>query len=281
MTSPRFAHTATSLPNGEVLLAGGIGVNPDCEDSGPAVQSTAELYNTASHSFRATGNMKDARSEHTATLLPNGKVLIVAGLTDLGVISNTAELYDPATGVFTSTASTVTPRFQHTATLLPDGKVLVVGGFDSTSPTGQATATAELYDPGTGSFKASSSMATARAGHAATLLPNGTVLVTGGFTNATDQAAGSSAEVYNPFTGSFSPAGQMLSTRAKHTATLLPSGMVLLAGGATPTAELYNPPAGSFSTTGSMETQRSSHSATLLPNGKVLVIGGTTAELYK
>jgi hypothetical protein len=230
-----------------------------------------------------------ARRGHTATLLPNGKVLVAGGTGQNGVAATTPELYDPAAGLFTRTGNMATPRSEHTATLLANGKVLILGGFDTTDPKAQAvTATSEIYDPITGGFTGTGSMTTARAGHTATLLIDGRVLIAGGVTNAANGlAAVSSAEVYDPTPGSFSPTGGMVQTRASHTATLLPNGNVLVTGGSESTAELYEPSTGSFSTIGSMEIGRWGHTATLLLNGKVLVAGGgarpplATAELYK
>ena len=150
----------------------------------------------------------------------------------------TAEVYDPATGIFTLTHAMATAREQHTATLLADGRVLIVGGTTSTG-TGdlQPTATAEVYDPSTGSFSVTGSMAEARTYHTATLLPSGKVLVAGG------DDENSTAEVYDPATGSFSIIGGMEIARSGHTATLLPDGSVLFAGGGVfaglASAELY------------------------------------------
>jgi WD40 repeat protein len=194
--------------------------------------------------------MAVGRYLHTATLLQNGKVLIVGGvLTSTSDPDATAEIYDPATGTFTMTGAMATAREQHTATLLADGRVLIVGG--TTSPpasltsawlaTGavdlQGTATAEIYDPSTGSFSGTGSMAAARTFHTATLLPNGTVLIAGGGNE------NSTAEIYDPATGSFSVTGGMEVGRSGHTATLLPNGSVLVAGGGMfaglASAELY------------------------------------------
>src|SRR4030095_8598146 len=119
----RSSHTTTVLPNGLVLLAGGI--------SGTFFQSSAELYNPVTGTFTPTGSMSTARESHTATLLPSGLVLITGGNSGfgLGAILNSAELYDPATGTFTLLPSTMTTvRNQHTATLLGNGKVLITGG---------------------------------------------------------------------------------------------------------------------------------------------------------
>src|SRR5439155_1366266 len=124
--------------------------------------------------WRITGSMATAREFHTATLLPNGKVLVAGGGDGGGSTFASAELYDPATGIWTATGSIATARSAHTATLLPNGQVLVAGGTNY--PIG-TLASAELYDPATGIWTMTGSMATARAGHTATLLPNGQVLV--------------------------------------------------------------------------------------------------------
>jgi hypothetical protein len=279
MTAPRYRHTATSLQNGEVLVTGGFGSSIDCEDLGEPAQSSAELYNPSTGSFKATGSMVMARGGHTATLLQNGKVLIAGG-GELGGGSKTAELYDPATGVFTATGNMVLSRSGQTATLLANGKVLIAAGADYTDPKSPViTATSELYDPATGTFSPTGRMGTAREG-VATLLASGRVLITGGSELL-------SVEVYDPASGSFSSPGNLERSRASHTATLLPNGVVLVAGGfdngGDPTAELFEPSTGSFSPTGGMEIARGGHTATLLKNGEVLVAGGrslATAELY-
>jgi hypothetical protein len=285
-----YAHTATLLPNGKVLIAGGFGDGFECLGAGAG--NVAELYDPVAGSFTRTGNMVALRGGHTATLLMNGKVLVAGGADQdpAGTGSASAELYDPSSGGFTQTGSMAVGRFRHTATLLQNGKVLIVGGvlLSSTNP----TSTAELYDPATGSFTVTGGMTTAREEHTATLLADGTVLIVGGTNSVT--ASGNlqltaTAEVYDPSTGSFSVTGSMTRTRSSHTASLVPGGAVLIAGGGddNSTAEIYDPATGSFSITGGMEVGRSGHSATLLPNGTVLVVGGgsfvglATAELYQ
>ena len=285
-----FGHTATLLPNGMVLLAGGF-VN-SVWDYGPSTSDNgAGLYDSVTGVFSGTGNMTANRGDHTATLLANGKVLIAGGAdqdpTGTGLAS--AELYDPSTGTFTQTGSMAVGRFLHTATLLQNGKVLIVGGALTSSS--EPVATAEVYDPSTGIFTMTGSMATPREQHTATLLADGRVLIVGGTTSpGTGGLQGTAtAEVYDPSTGSFSVTGSMAEARTFHTATLLPSGQVLVAGGGgeNSTAEVYDPATGSFSSTGGMENGRSGHSATLLPNGSVLVAGGgifaglASAELYQ
>jgi hypothetical protein len=285
-----FGHTATLLPNGKVLLAGGF-INSVWDYGASASDNGAGLYDSATGVLSGTGNMSANRADHTATLLANGKVLIAGGAdqdqSETGLAS--AELYDPSAGTFTQTGSMAVGRFLHTATQLQNGKVLIVGGA-LTSASGPV-ATAEVYDPATGTFTMTGEMATPRERHTATLLADGRVLIAGGATSggAGDLPPTATAEVYDPSTGSFSVTGSMAAARTFHTATLLPSGMVLVAGGGdeNSTAEVYDPANGSFTITGGMEIGRSGHTATLLPNGSVLVAGGgifaglASAELYQ
>jgi hypothetical protein len=181
-----------------------------------------------------TGSLNIARWGHEATLLPNGKVLVTAGVG----AGSSAELYDPVTGEWTVTGSLNTARGSpFTTTLLPNGKVLVVGGDGSTG----YLSSAELYDPVTGAWAATGSLNTARWGQTATLLPNGKVLVAGGETTGGNSL--SSAELYDPSTGTWTATGSMNTARWGQTATLLPNGKVLVAGdGAVivSSAELYD-----------------------------------------
>jgi hypothetical protein len=179
-------------------------------------------------------------------------------------------------GTFTVTGSMSAPREGHTATLLPNGKVLIAGGISQLGPTAQSVSTAELYDPSTGSFSATGSMSVPRISHTATLLPDGRVLIVGGNTGIVNQAIAAStttAELYDPGTGTFTSTAPMSVPRSLHTATLLNNGKVLIAGGVTRTAELYDPVAGVFTRTGNMTTDSwGSHLATLLVDGRVLIV---------
>ena len=261
----------------------------------PTAQGSAELYDPATGGFTPAGTMGIARAAHTATLLPNGKVLIAgggtaggSGLPFFGQGIAGSEVYDPATDSFSATGAMGTPRYAHTATLLPNGKVLIVGGF-STANLGTFTEnvllTAELYDPATGAFTPTGSLGTARGGHTATLLANGKVLVVGGLIslNFAGVSFASTAELYDPATGAFTPTGNMTVDREEHTATLLPDGRVLIVGGTSASqgtlasAEIYDPATGSFTATDSMTTPRSTPTATLLPDGTGLVAGGYIA----
>ena len=275
LNTARASHTSTVLNNGMVLIAGGYNGN---------VLASAELYNPATGTFTPTGSLKTARLYHTATLLNNGRVLIVGGNAENGNILASAELYNPATGTFTPTGSLNTARELHTATMIQgamiNGMVLIAGGQGS----GGALASAELYNPTTGTFAATGSLNTARLYHTATLLNDGTVLIAGGYDNNGNISA--SAELYNPATATFTPTLSLNTARYRHTATLLNSGMVLIAGGedsngnALASAELYNPAAGSFAIDGSLNTARILHTATLLNNGTDLMTGGYGSSAY-
>ena len=293
MSTPRTGHTATLLNNGMVLVTGGfdqMACFPTCP---PTVFATAELYDPKTGSWSATGSMTVARSQHTATSLPGGHVLVVGGFSNTEVLSS-AEIYDPKSGVWTPTGSMINARFLHTSNQLHGRGPLVSGGYDNA---GSALAAAELYDQKTGTWSATGNMNIPRGAHEAVLLHNGEVLVAGGINVPFPLPSGfpglASAELYDPKTGIWSNTGNMTSARFDHTLTLLHNGEVLAAGGelmdlsVLQSAELYDPKSGSWSATANMTTPRATHTATLLHNGDVLVAGGffvgtglKTAELY-
>lgn len=264
--------TLTLLADGRVLATGGT------NDSRTAA---AEVYDPTRGVWTVVDDMLSARNRPSATLLPNGLVL-VAGGGGAGNQLASAELFDPATGSWTATGDMTEPRGQHAAILLPNGTVLVAGGTAG-SP---APLTAELYDPVSGTWTATGAMTTWRASPSITLLPDGTVLVAGGFGPGVGLRT---AELYDSQDGLWSAVGNLVETRADdHTATLLPDGTVLVAGGPRFTAELYDPARRAFTTIAPMLELQRWQTATLLPDGKVLMAGGglnqttgvTAVELY-
>jgi N-acetylneuraminic acid mutarotase len=276
----RSSHTATLLHNGKVLVVGGGGYFE--------VLASAKLYDPASGTWSPTGSLNFKRVGHTATLLPDGRVLVAGGGVDN--FTGSVELYDPASGTWTATGSLITNRSGHTAELLPNGKVLVAGGLNAVYPAQHTfLASAELYDPVSGTWAPTGSMSAARRDHTSTLLPSGKVLVAAGFDYGRTLA---SAELYDPASGSWTTTGSLGSARGGHTATLIPNNKVLVAGGAfhgpLASAELYNPMSGTWTATGSLTTARTGFAAALLSTGKVLVTGGwnehssyfASAELY-
>jgi N-acetylneuraminic acid mutarotase len=286
LNTAREGHSATLLLDGRVLVVGG-------EGDGGTLKS-AELYDPATGTWRVTGSLNLPRRLFSATLLPNGKVLVAGGYTEklppsFGV-TNTVELFDPATETWSLTGNLSTPRAWHAATLL-SGQVMVLGGWGETSELN----TAEIYDPDTGQWSRTGQLVTPRYGPTATLLQDGKILVAGGSDNGDLSTTLASAELYDPDVKAWKDGGSLGTSRISHTATRLPSGVVLVAGGYTwppfsfATSELYDPPTEKWNSTGRLSVARDSHTALLLPNGKVLVAGGydwsrrvfvNSAELY-
>lgn len=255
--NPRAFHSATLLENGQLLVAGG-GISHSPLDS-------AELYDPTTGKWRPTGSFSTIRGQNTATLLPNGKVLVVgvSDHTDRGSVYG-AELYDPATETWAGTGA---PTIGGPLTLLPNGKVLNVSGNS-----------AELFDPGTEKWSSTGKPNVIRYAGTVTLLGNGRVLVTGW--TSEDGAPG--AELYDPDIEAWSITGSPNTVGG--TATLLTDGRVLLAGGyhsgyAPNGEDLYDPDEGTWSLTPPLNTApRDAHTATLLEEGKVLVAGGVDYE---
>jgi hypothetical protein len=233
----------------------------------PAAPTLAQSSGT----WTSTGSLNTARTAHTATLLQNGQVLVTGGEDASRNFLTSSELYNPATGKWTVTGNTATPRLDHTATLLPNGEVLVAGGYLGVNSQYQPlyTATAELYNPSTGTWKATGSMTVPRAFHGATLLANGEVLVAGG-SNA-DGSSNFSAELYDPSTGTWKTTGKMNLSHAAQL-TLLQNGKALVAD---ETAELYDPATRQWTKTSTMYYTfgTSRLAAVLITSGDVLVYG--------
>ncbi len=283
-----YGTTATLLNDGTVLITGGSG------------NTIAELYFPSSGIFSLrtpptptnpqglpVGAMNEVRYHATATLLQDGTVLIAGGDTGNWAGLTSAEIYNPATGTFTAISAQMhTRRTTHTATLLSDGTVLIAGGQGNYS--GQtAWNTAEIYNPKAQTFTLVGNLTTSRCQHTATLLTDGTVLLTGG--QNTSGTTLSTTEIYTPSSTSFAATGSMNSSRIEHTATLLANGTVLVAGGfgscgsgsnACITAEVYTPSQHTFTLTGNLTVPRAYHTATMLFNGDILITGGEDMSIY-
>ena len=278
----RYGFPLVELPSGNLLAAGGvISGNGGFGAAAEALDSGATAWTSVSpvpspHRGRAHG-----------VRLFSGSVLIVGEDPHIGSHPHprSAYRYDEGSGTWTRTANDPTiDRFLATVTLLPDGRLLFAGGYSghSTGPTYQ---TAEIYDPNTDSWSGTGAMAEVRTGHTATLLtagPNaGRVLVVGGSNRAPSNTATTGCELYDPSSGIWSATGSLHESRSLHTATLLPSGQVLVVGGqftisATNrnSAELYDPQSGTWSLVAYMNVRRANQTATLLLSGDVLVVGG-------
>ena len=293
----RKSHTATLLQdNNRVLIAGGKSATGDL--------ASAELYNSSTGLFGPCGSMNQGRSLHTATLLPNGvltfppgSVLVAGGRKGPNPL-NTAELFNPATNTFTFTGMLHIQRKRHAANLLLDGTVLVEGGASVSNgqPVDAGTPTAEIYNTtgplaGTWSNHPPQDMSTGRTEHTATLLPDGTVIVSGGV------SAILPSDLYNPATQSFSMVGGLLHQRQRHVSLLLTNpawgslvGKVLAIGGAytgspvfggiqvaLATVEMYDPATQQFTLFGNMTEPRQNHTATMLNDGRILIAGGVSS----
>lgn len=281
------------LGDGRVLVIGGL--------SGPTSTSalaTVEIFDPKSASWAAAAPMLQARAYPATATLADGSVLVVGGSRG-GVPLNSAERYFPDSGTWVSAGALGAPRTQARATVLLDGRVLVTGGGSEGSPGYRSTKAVEIFDPATGTWTPTGSMSTARALHTATLLSDGEVLVTGGASiyHGSKGAVASTAEIYDPKSGTWHSAAKMSVARYHHTATRLSDGRVLIAGGwalttnsdkSLATAEIYDPAKNRWTATGSMATGRARGSMMTLPDGRVLVVGGVdpaykvmaTAEIW-
>lgn len=287
MEERRTDADAVALADGRVLIAGGHGL-----DSTGALEplASAELYDPATGAFTATGSMHVARAFFSMVLLADGRVLVAGGLTgSIGTAATiaSAELYDPKSGTFGPTGSLGVARESAAAALLADGRVLIAGGAVSDPTGGHLTATAELYDPGDGTFAKTGSMASALADRSVTILIDGTMLVAGGHGDGDLVNGSSSVELYDLSTGTFQAIAPMLRPRVLPNLVDLLDGSVLVAGGPGP-ADLFDFDRRAFSATGTMVQPMFGATATILPKGEVLFAGGSAgtnpsaaAELYR
>ncbi len=256
---------------------------------GGGVTETPPVYLTNPQGSRVEAlAMTTARANAAAIRLRDGRALICGGTAtgEIGGVLSSAEIYDPVARTFTPTGSMTVPRTGQTITMLRDGRVLLTGG-DKNAGFRSQLASAEIYDPGSGTFSATGSMSTPREGHTATMLRDGRVLVAGGSPNGI-QTTGS-AEIYDPVSGRFSNTGHLNQPRVAHVAALLGTGEVLIAGGGRggmpggyisyDTAEEYDPVRGRFITIRAhMKSDRVGAAAVKLNDGRVLIVGGKSGR---
>ena len=292
MTVPRAGQTITMLRDGRVLLTGGVknvGFRSEL--------ASAEIYDPASGTFSATGSMSVPREGHTATLLRDGRVLVVGGSDNGTHTLDTAEVYDPSIGAFSRAGHLNQPRVAHVAALLGTGKVLIAGGGRGDMPGGYISYdTAELYNPSTRMFSPMlARMNYDRVGAAAVSLNDGRVLIVGGksgkvmvgMRTLAGMAPLKTAEIYDPEAGVFVPTGNMSAPHYLATATMLNNGNVLVVGGYTiqgpavvgmRDAEVFLTESNVFSQVGQTNVARLTNTATLLNDGEVLVAGGVNGN---
>ena len=295
MTADRYDALVTPLPDGRVLVAGGYSISRHAD------LSSAEVFDPRGSTWTATGPMAHLNALG-GVLLKDGSVLVAGGCGDAACRARTrdAELYDAGSGTWTPTGPMVTARmggrFGGSATLLADGRVLVAGGCGTRIGDGGCSsflADAEMYNPASGTWAATGSMAMGRSDATATLLPSGDVLVAGGclshdvVSSYACTTPTNTAELYDPRTGRWAATASMSAARADFTATLLHNGLVLVAGGyntccgavtnANASAELYDDRTGAWHPAAPMRTARYAHAAALLADGRVLVAGGANA----
>jgi hypothetical protein len=269
MITTRHSHTATVLADGRVLIAGGYG-------EGTTTLATAEIFDPAANAFTPTGSLLAARAGHVAVLLQNGKVLIAGGVGPAWDFLSSAELYDPATGRFSPTGSMTVARESHTGVRLLDGRALIVGGHRGRRADITLYASAEIYDPASGAFRRVGDMRIRRHKHDAILLPDGQVLITGGSDEGDDRGVYDSSELFDPKTETFTAGPTMKLGRYKHAGSslVLPSGLVLVAGGA-PRAETYDPLSRTFTLVAGDARMAGQFSAVApLKHGGALITGG-------
>jgi len=263
MATPRASHVAVALPDGHVLIAGGW--------TGGSATATSEVYDPNADRWTAAGEMAQPRASPPVSPLPDGRVLVTGGGSGgLGDLAN-AEVFDPTSSSFSSVGSMRSNHYL--ATALSDGRVLLTGGQDAD---GTIVGSAELFDPATEQFRPTGDMTVPRVKHGAALLGDGTVLILGGSDRRGYRGRFSSTEIYNPATGTFSTGPDMRWGRHKlrDAIVVLPSGSVLVAGGANH-LEVFDPTTHAFAEVdGELSGPQMFATATLLGNGDVLVLGG-------
>lgn len=310
LTLPRAFHQTARLPNGAHLVIGG--------GNGalllPVASTSCERYDPYLRTFTQDQPMSVERTLHRATTLNDGRILVTGGCITFGAGLSTAEIYDPATNTWSAPIPMTQTRIAHTATKLPDGRVLLTGGSSSfilTPPTStnylpifqSAISTAEIFDPATNTFSpTANTMSAARFGHAAIVLPNGNVLISGGVRAGQTSFGGLgiplyalTCDLFNPTTNTFTQIAGHVIPRVVHSLNLLPNGQVMAIGGAGGTlvvslasTEFFNPSTNTWTSGPALPpfpgfptgtTSLGLHTTTNLPNGDLYIAGGAAGAV--
>ena len=293
MAEARRGHRSVVLEDGRVLVAGGL--------ANGVPLASAEIYDPETNGWSAVAPMSVPRLGHSLTVLSDGRVLAAGGSAresdeaagggqTIRTVA-TSEIFDPATLTWSPAAEMIHARFEHTATLLADGRALMVGGLGPSEGAEQdmPLRSTEIYDPAADAFVTSTDLAEGRANHAAALLNENAVIVTGGVTGEQGDLSIASAEVFDSRAATWTTVGSMGTPRTGHTATALEDGRILVAGGETvrrgsrrslTSAEMFQfdlGASGEWRSAGDMVCPRSEHEAVLLDDGSVLAIAGDAA----
>lgn len=271
---PRQDHTATVLPDGRVFLTGGT-------QPGPTWQSSTEMLDARGARWETMAPLAFPRSMHTATLLDDGRILVLGGWTGSVTLAH-AEIYNPVTNTWSQSGSLLEARQDHSATLLPDERILIVGGYREQGGDRWLN-TAEIYDPENGSSTPSDPLYCHGTSHQAVALADGRVLIAGGACGSGRRGIVARAEIFDPLTDTWQATTPMNQARFAMTATRLSDGTVLAVGGGEGTeplasVERFDPATESWADHPPLNTARAAHTATLLPDGRLLIVGGWAGD---
>lgn len=278
LQSVRGSTSAVALPGGSVMVVGGgVGSMPI---------AASEVFDPATGDWSRSGRLEQARRGHRAVVLADDSQLVAGGIAGSRLLASAERHGRSAESSWTAVGKMSEPRLGHTLTVLPDGRVLATGGTGGSAPASEGgqtvrpVASGEIFDPESRRWTATGAMRVPRFEHTASLLRDGRVLIAGGLgARGGETVPVGSAELYDPETGTFSPAAEMDSPRTDHAAVRLQDGRVLVSGGDRGTAplasaEIFDPARGTWSRAPSLAGARRGHSATLLKDGTVLVAGG-------
>ncbi|MEP6822659.1 MAG: kelch repeat-containing protein [Chthoniobacterales bacterium] len=274
MIVPRDNHTATLLADGRVLVAGGL------TQMGADFPTTAtcEIYDPATNSWAFTGTLHEARENHAAILLADGRVLVAGGVSDAALPLKSSEVYNPATGKWLQAAPMLTLRKSPKLALLPDGQVLVAGG------NGRDLDYCERFNPDTGKWTDTGDLIVGRRTYEMTRLDDGRVVLAGGNLSIPPVSLRTDSETYDPATGTWSEVGRLIPGRDQHEQVRLADGRVLAAGGflgpasaetVTRICDTFDPAANTWTLTHPLVVPRVYFTADLLPDGNVFAVGGS------